>query len=531
MFYNSANNFEYNDCVSRGACSVSPNISSMQEVMYILLRQIAYYLIKLRDMGINKDDVVRDIISEIALIDAAKDLSEAQVLNSFSKEYINLVQTRKEYLKICKEKNIECADLKNLLKLSPNTSLSNILKKGDKVYLQKYKKLNFGQKYHAEILFAVIKSVCVNLVNLYEMNKDCKNASNAVLDSLNFFNAHRVQHEKLKEKIEILAQQDIELLKLIYTTTTEKYGQIEETFVSYSTKPGKAILVSGSNLEDLHSVLEYTKNYDVDVYTNGNLLIAHAFPFFKKFENLKGHFGSGVLSTILDFATFPGAILLTKNESQNIEYLYRGRLFTTDDIAPKGVVKINNNNFEPLLKSAMQAKGFAKGREKNSEIVGYDENNLIDKIEEIASKDYNKIFIIGQSNLSIHQNDYFKKFYSSMPENTFAISFSNTPQQNNILPVNLGNDYALLYGVLQKIFEKIPVNSNKLVFFLTKCDINSLSNIINLKMKGAQNIFLSECPPIVVNPSVLKSFAKLFRIHNITNPKNDIELIYKEEEL
>ena len=35
--------------------------------------------------------------------------------------------------------------------------------------------------------------------------------------------------------------------------------------------------------------------------------------YFKQFKNLKGHFGTGVNSTILDFATFPGAILLTKN--------------------------------------------------------------------------------------------------------------------------------------------------------------------------------------------------------------------------
>ena len=44
MFYNASNNYEYNDCVAMGACSISPNISSMQEVMMILLRQIAYYL-------------------------------------------------------------------------------------------------------------------------------------------------------------------------------------------------------------------------------------------------------------------------------------------------------------------------------------------------------------------------------------------------------------------------------------------------------------------------------------------------------
>ena len=122
MFYNS--NFEYNDCTSKGACSVSPNISSMQEVMFVLLRQIAYYLLKLKDFDITKDEIIYDVISEIALIDAAKDLSEAQILDSFTKQYINLVKSRKEYLKICKEYDVECEDLNNLKVLKNNSNLS-----------------------------------------------------------------------------------------------------------------------------------------------------------------------------------------------------------------------------------------------------------------------------------------------------------------------------------------------------------------------------------------------------------------------
>jgi hydroxylamine reductase len=284
-------------------------------------------------------------------------------------------------------------------------------------------------------------------------------------------------------------------------------------------------MVSGSNLQDLKLLLEALKNQDIDVYTNGNLLIAHAFSHFKSYKNLKGHFGTGVFNTILDFATFPGAILLTRNEFQNIEYLYRGRLFTTDKIAPQGVVKIENKNFLPLINSAKQAKGFAKGQDRGVEIVGYDERELTALLEDIVKHDYEKIFIIGPSNFSIAQQEYFKKFFALMGKNSFVISFSYSADLKNILHINVGNNYAILYNILQKIFEKIPINSEKLSFFMTKCDVNSLSNIINLKNKGAQNIFLSDCPPLVINPSVFKAFVNLLKIHNITTPKADLELL------
>lgn len=527
MFYNSSESFEYNDCISRGACSVSPNITSMQEIMFILLRQISYYVLKLKNFGIEKENIIYDIMFQLAFIDSLKDLSEAQVLDLFSMQYSNLVKTRKEYMKLCKENNSSCEDLKNLLKFSAKTNLSSILKRGDKEFLQKYKRFSLNEKSYSEILSGVIKSVSVNWINLYDYGSYGKFASDSILNALNLFNSARVSTQKIKLYIDELAKFDVELLKQINDLQTKEFGKIQQTAVSTSTVPGKAVMVSGSNLNDLKTLLDVLKDKEIDVYTNGNLLIAHAFPLFKEYKNLKGHFGSGVLNTILDFATFPGAILLTRNETQNVEYLYRGRLFTTDKVTAKGVVKIENNDFTPLIKSALQAKGFAKGQKRQEEVIGFDENSLIEKLNKIIEKNPEKIFIIGPSNLSVSQIDYFKKFFCSMSDNTCAISFSYNPNKENVLHINIGNDYALLYNFLHTIFQKIPVNSEKLAFFLTKCDVNSLSNIINLKNNGAKDIFLSDCPPLVINPAVLKAFTKLYNINEITTPKEDLETLKK----
>ena len=515
MFYNSSNNYEYNDCVSMGACSISPNISSMQEVMLVLLRQIAYYLVKLRDLGINKFNIANDLIRELATVDAVKDLTEAQILNSFSQEYNNLIAVRKEYLKQCKEHNILCSDLKHILKLSPKTKLSEILKMGDKEYLQKYKKISNSQKYFFEILLSTIKSVCLNLITLNDFGSECEEAVNAVLDGLNLFNKNKILSNEIKKMSQTIAQEDVLLLKLINKAQKEHFGDIKEVEVSHSTTPNKAILVSGSNLNDLKEVLLAVKDKKIDVYTNGNLLIAHSFPYFKEFACLKGHFGTGVTTNILDFATFPGAILLTKNEAQNIEYLYRGRLFTTDKIAPKGVAKIKNNDFTPLINSALQAKGFAKGQKRSFETVGYSEKYLQEIIDKIKSVNPEKIYIIGLSTQPISQNEYFKNFYKQITEKDIIITFSYNPHLKNVFAINIGNDYAILYGILHKFLKHIPITSEKLIFFLTKCDVNSFSNIINLKSNGAKNIYLSDCPPTVINPAVLKAFTKMFDIKQL----------------
>lgn len=522
MFYNSSDSFEFNECVSHGACSISPNINSMQEIMFILLRQIAYYLLKLKDFDIEYKDIVYDIMFQLAFAESLKDLSEAQILETFSRLYASLVKVRKKYLSECKSQEIGCKDLKNVLKFSAKTSLSDILKRGDKEFLQKYKKLELNEKYYSEILSGVVKSVCINWINLHDYNQTNNSTVVAVLNALNIFNFSLVTQRKIKNYTDVIAKYDIELLKEINKLQTERFGKIEKTSVSTSTKPNKAIMVSGSNLNDLKSLLDCLEE-DIDVYTNGNLLIAHAYPEFKKYVRLKGHFGSGTFSTILDFATFPGAIFLTRNETQNVEYLYRGRLFTTDKVVAKGVVKLNDNDFTPLINSALQAKGFAKGQTRKPEIVGFDEEELATQLDNILDKNPKKIFIVGLSSLSIEKLDYFKKFFWNMPKNTYAISFSYNPEMDNVIHINIGNDYSILYSALLTIFEKIPIDSDKLVFFLTKCDVNSLSNMINLKNMGAKEIFLSDCPPLVINPAVLRAFIKLYNINEITTPKEDLK--------
>ena len=48
------------------------------------------------------------------------------------------------------------------------------------------------------------------------------------------------------------------------------------------------------------------------------------------------------------------------------------------------------------------------------------------------------------------------------------------------------------------------------------------------KNHGAKNIFLSECPSMVINPTVMKEFTELFEVKITNNPKNDLESIKLE---
>ena len=153
----------------------------------------------------------------------------------------------------------------------------------------------------------------------------------------------------------------------------------------------------GYNIKELENILENVKNENIDVYTHDDMILAHTFPKFRKYAHLKGHFGKGLENCLIDFAIFPGPIILTRNSLHNIENFYRGRLFTTDySISPKGVIKIDSSNFEEVITSAKKAKGFKTGKICNSIIIGFNYDEITELIDEkIKSCKYKQIFIIG----------------------------------------------------------------------------------------------------------------------------------------
>ncbi len=526
MFYSKSNLFEYNECIGRGMCSIFPTISSFQEVMLIIFRTLSYYILKLEKLGEDCYEYKLHVADGVSNLISTTGYSDEQLLSLIISNYNDLIKVRKKYSQICKTKDISCKHIKLTLKLLPNMGLSDVLSLGHRFISDKNKKMSTAQKCYSELLFVAIKSVSLSLEKLFDYNIADESSIDNIIVALSLFNFSIFPVNKAKILITKLVESDLRLWKLRENVQRSTFGEISNVKVSFSTEPGKAILVSGSCLNDLYNILEYTKDVKIDIYTHGDLLIAHSFEHFRKYKNLKGHFGSSSDNCVLDFATFPGAILLSKHATQNIEFLIRGRLFTTDRIAPKGVVSVSDNDFSQVLDAAYIAKGFSKGRKKDAVFVGFDYNELNNKLDSVASDlmsgKLRHIFIFGMSNFSNEQNFYFNNFLKFMPKDCFVLSFSYHCDCDNLLYVNIANNFPLQLTVLGMLFDKISVESSKLTFFLTKCDSNTISAMISLKQHGAKNIYLANCPPTIINPAVMTSFMRLYSIKSITNAENDI---------
>lgn len=125
---------------------------------------------------------------------------------------------------------------------------------------------------------------------------------------------------------------NIRAMQLLYEGHESAFGSPSPVRVRTSPVAGKCLLVSGHDLHDLEEVLKLTEGKGVNVFTHGEMLPAHAYPGLNKYKHLVGNYGGAWQLQKLEFANFPGPILLTSNCLVEPRPSYRDRIFTTNAV-------------------------------------------------------------------------------------------------------------------------------------------------------------------------------------------------------
>ena len=524
MNYDFNEDYQYDSCASRGICSVNPRTSSLQEVLVMYLKLTAYYALKLHENNKNDSDIKDIILDTISVLVSNPEFSETDFKALTGRFNEIIPRIIKEYEETCSEQNIIPECLKSVLKFTQETNIINSIRLGEKEFLNKVNSIPQEVRDLYKILFVLAKSMCINITDLESFGKNTDEAYITVLELLSSLNYEEQDIEKLKDFICKITKIDNNLMVELRSAQEERYGKQIQNEVSYTTVPGKAILVVGSNIRELEDILEAVKDEDIDVYTHDEMMLANTFPKFAEYKNLKGQYGHGMTSCLLDFSTFPGPIVLTQHSLYNVEHLYRGRLYTTDFATSKGVIPIKNNDFSDVIQAAKSSKGFKTGKQCESVDIGFDFDSFINLIsQKLSASNYKKIVVIGLGGYTLEQQAYFEKFLKQVPDDILVVSLSFCQEKENVICLNVCFDtFAIV-----KVAEGIKNNfSQPLVIIFPECGRHTLSQIIYLLESNIQ-IYVGRCTPIILNPNLITTLSDVFGIKGLTSVKKDMEDIIK----
>lgn len=514
--------FQYDSCISKGICSISPKISALQTILVLYLRMFAKFALEL-ELEKDSKEFILNTISTTIYNPEFNEKSYYFAIDNF-KQKLPLIM--KQYSELNLEDNMDIEKDKAIELFNETSDIVQAIKYGEKIINRAID--NIPQKIRDlyNIMLVISKSLSINILDLESFDKESKIGFSTILNLLSRINLEEKNVEILKSEIFRAVKTDVKLMRDLREAQEERYGKQGINEVSYSTIPNKAVLVVGSNIRELETVLEALKNIDVDIYTHDDMMLAHTFPKFSTYPRLRGQFGQGIENCLLDFATFPGPIILTKHSLHNIENFYRGRLFTTDyTTSPQGIIKIENNNFSEIIKILETTRGFKTGKQCETVTIGYIYEDIIEKIKlKLEQNIYKRIFIIGLDTYSLEQKAYFEKLIKLSPKDVLILSFSYNIEQENLIYINTCFDnYSWI-----KIFEAVYKYSSKITVFIPKCEKNTISQIIYLSHIDNINIYLGKCTPILLNPSLMNTLQETFCIKSITNSKKDLEEILED---
>lgn len=335
-------------------------------------------------------------------------------------------------------------------------------------------------------------------------------------------------------------------MALLDKANTQAYGNPEITKVKIGVYKNPGILISGHDLRDLEMLLEQTQGTGVDVYTHSEMLPAHYYPAFKKYDNFKGNYGNAWWKQKEEFEAFHGPILMTTNCIVPPKDSYKDRLYTTGAAGFPGCKHIDGEigetkDFSPLI---AQAKNCPPPTElEQGEIIGGFAHAqvlaLADKIvEAVQSGSIKKFVVMAGCDGRAKSRNYYTDFAKALPKDALILTAGCAKYKYNKL--NLGdiggiprvldagqcNDsysLAVIALKLKEVFGLDDINELPIVYNIAWYEQKAVIVLLALLHLGVKNIHLGPTLPAFLSPNVAKVLVENFGIAGIDTVEKDME--------
>ncbi|MFP4563935.1 MAG: hydroxylamine reductase, partial [Spirochaetia bacterium] len=223
----------------------------------------------------------------------------------------------------------------------------------------------------------------------------------------------------------------VKTMALLDAANTGAYGDPEISNVNLGVRDNPGILVSGHDLKDLEELLKQTEGSGVDVYTHGEMLPAHYYPAFKKYDHFVGNYGNSWWKQNKEFESFNGPIVMTTNCITPVKDSYKDRIFTTGAAGYPGVAHIPDRNaggakdFSAVIDRAKSCP--APIEIETGSIPGGFAHAQVEKlagavVEAIKSGAIKKFVVMAGCDGRQNSRSYFTEVAEKLPEDTVILT-------------------------------------------------------------------------------------------------------------
>ncbi|PYF08626.1 hydroxylamine reductase precursor [Rhodobacter viridis] len=331
------------------------------------------------------------------------------------------------------------------------------------------------------------------------------------------------------------------VMEMLDAGATGTFGDPVPTPVNRRPVAGKAILVSGHDLHDLLRILEQTAGRGINVYTHGEMLPAHAYPAFKVFPHLVGHYGSAWQNQQSEFAAFPGAIVMTSNCLIDPRSgAYQDRIFTRSIVGWPGVRHIEDEDFAAVVACAETLAGFAATEPVVTQLTGFGRATLLDAapavLDKVKSGKIRHFYLIGGCDGTRAERSYYADLARALPQDTVVltlgcgkfrldgIDFGSVDGLPRLLDLGQCNDAYAAIRLAVALSEALGcgVNDLPLTLVLSWFEQKAIVILLTLLALGVRDIRVGPTAPGFLTPNLIATLNAEFGLRLISTPEETL---------
>ncbi|SFE66739.1 hydroxylamine reductase [Peptostreptococcus sp. D1] len=521
-------------CTKVGVCGKNPTVAALQDLLVYVTKGIAEVVVKGNVDAAEISNINKEVITSLFITITNANFDEAAIENQINK----MIGIRNE---LARKVNIS----------NPHDSVTFEVSNREEM-LEKAKNVGVLSTENEDVR-------SLRELNIYGLKGMAAYAEHALNIGLEDNSVYEYTYKALSKTLddslsvdELVAltletgEYGVKAMALLDNANTSKYGNPEITTVNIGTRNNPAILISGHDLTDLEQLLEQTKGTGVDVYTHGEMLPAHYYPAFKKYDNFVGNYGNAWWQQTTEFVTFNGPILFTTNcivppKSEEV----RNRIFTTGASGYPGCQHIvadkdGKKDFSAIIEMAKTLPA-PQEIESGSIVGGFAHNQVIELADQVVDAvktgAIKKFFVMGGCDGRMKGRSYYTEFAEKLPKDTVILTAGCAKYRYNKL--NLGdingiprvldagqcNDsysLAVIALRLKEVFGLEDINELPIVYNIAWYEQKAVIVLLALLYLGVKNIHLGPTLPGFLSANVANVLVENFGISGIGAVDEDL---------
>lgn len=528
-----------NGCTLKGVCGKTPEVAALQDLLVHSLHGLSWWALRAREAGRRTERA--DLLAIEGLFTTITNVS-------FDPEAI--AARIRETLEARRALETAVAAVPPIARWSPaDASLETLIAEGRTVGLLDQLGPDPDQRSLRELLLYGLKGLAAYLHHAEILGHVDDALQLGLHEGLVQVADSTLDVETLTGAVLACGALGVDAMALLDRANTSTYGHPVPTTVSLDVKPGPAILVSGHDLRDLEDLLVQTEGQGINVYTHGEMLPAHAYPAFQKYDHFVGHYGGAWWEQAREFEAFGGAILMTTNCLVPPRDSYRERIFTTGTVGYPGLRHVadrsddGRKDFGDVI-AAARAGDAPRSLEQGDVTVGFAHASVLgvaDKVvAAIQSGAIKRFVVMAGCDGRQKSRSYYTDLAEALPPDHVILTAGCAKFRYNkldlgdiggiprVLDAGQCNDSYSLVVIAQKLaeaFELEDINELPISYDIAWYEQKAVIVLLALLHLGVKSIRLGPTLPEFLSPNVAKLLVEGFDIKPIGSVEDDLAAI------